>query len=50
MPMSEDQNAPPSRDDLSESEVWEWAGDHWRVRQIPLFEEPNAGDSPAPTD
>ena len=30
MPMSEDQNAPPSRDGLSESQVWEWAGDHWR--------------------
>jgi hypothetical protein len=48
--MSEDQNAPPSRDGLSDSEVWEWTGDHWQVRHIPPLEEPNAGGSPAPVD
>jgi hypothetical protein len=48
--MSEDQDHPPSRDGLSDSEVWEWVGDRWRVRRIEAFEEPNAGGSPAPVD
>jgi hypothetical protein len=43
-------DVPPSREGLSDSEVWEWAGDHWRVRTIAPFEEPNAGGSPAPVD
>jgi hypothetical protein len=48
--MSHDQNKPPSREGLSDAEVWEWTGDHWRVRRIPPFEEPNPGGSPAPVD
>jgi hypothetical protein len=48
--MTEDQNQPPSREGLSDSEVWEWAGDRWRVRTIAPFEEPNDGGSPAPVD
>jgi hypothetical protein len=48
--MSQDRNSPPSRDGLSDAEVWEWADDHWQVRAIPLFEEPNEGGSPAPTE
>lgn len=43
--------APPGRAGSRDvGKVWEWAGDHWRVREIPPFEEPNAGGSPAPTD
>ena len=45
-----DQDHPPSRDGLSDSEVWEWVGDHWRIRTITAFEEPNRGGSPAPVD
>ncbi len=48
--MTEEQNVEPSREGLSDAEVWEWAGDHWRVRRIPALEEPNAGGSPAPVD
>jgi hypothetical protein len=48
--MSQDQNTAPSREGLSDAEVWEWADDHWRVRRIPPFEEPNPGGSPAPVD
>jgi hypothetical protein len=48
--MSESQDRPPPRDGLSDSEVWEWADDHWQVRRIAPFEEPNAGGSPAPVD
>lgn len=48
--MSEVPSAPPSREGLADDEVWEWAGDHWRVRRIPPFEEPNAGGNPSPVD
>jgi hypothetical protein len=48
--MSEDQNTPPSREGLSDAEVWEWTGDRWQVRTILPDEEPNAGGSPAPVD
>jgi hypothetical protein len=47
---NESQDHPPSREGLSDAEVWEWAEDHWRVRRIAAFEEPNAGGSPAPVD
>jgi len=47
---SGDQDHPPSREGLSDSEVWEWVGDHWRIRTITAFEEPNRGGSPAPVD
>jgi 3-oxoadipate enol-lactonase len=47
---NEDQDHPPSREGLSDSEVWEWVGDHWRIRTIAGFEEPNRGGSPAPVD
>jgi hypothetical protein len=45
--VSDDQNNPPSRDGLGDDEVWEWADDHWEIRRILPFEEPNAGGSPA---
>jgi hypothetical protein len=48
--VTEDQNHPPSRAGLSDAEVWEWVDDHWQVREIAPFEEPNAGGSPAPVD
>jgi len=47
---SESQDHPPSREGLGDAEVWEWAGDRWRVRRIAAFEEPNAGGSPAPVE
>jgi hypothetical protein len=47
---SESQDLPPSRDGLSDAEVWEWAEGHWRVRTIAPFEETNAGGSPAPVE
>jgi 3-oxoadipate enol-lactonase len=49
-PGGQDQDHPPSREGLSESQVWEWVGDHWRIRTITAFEEPNRGGSPAPVD
>jgi hypothetical protein len=48
--VSEHRDEPPSREGLSDAEVWEWAQDHWRVRTIAPSEEPNAGGSPAPVD
>jgi hypothetical protein len=48
--MSEDQNSPPSREGLDADEAWEWSGDHWQVRRILPFEEPNAGGSPSPVE
>lgn len=45
-----DQDHPPSREGLTDSQVWEWVGDHWRIRTITAFEEPNRGGSPAPVD
>ena len=46
--MTEDRDNPPSRDGLTDAQVWEWAEDHWRVREIPPSEEPNKGGSPDP--
>jgi hypothetical protein len=47
---SDDRDAPPSRDGLTDAQVWEWVDGAWRVREIALFEEPNAGGSPAPVE
>lgn len=46
----QDQDHPPSRDGLTDSQVWEWVGDHWRIRTITATEEPNRGGSPAPVE
>ena len=48
--MSDDPSSPPSREGLSDAEVWEWSEDHWQLRRIAPFEEPNAGGSPAPVE
>jgi hypothetical protein len=48
--VTESQDHPPSREGLSDSEVWEWVGDRWQIRRIAAFEEPNSGGSPAPVD
>jgi hypothetical protein len=48
--VSQSQDEPPTREGLSDAEVWEWTGEQWRVREIPAFEEPNPGGSPAPVD
>jgi hypothetical protein len=48
--MNEDRNSPPSRAGLNDAEVWEWSGNHWQIRTILPFEEPNAGGSPAGVD
>ena len=48
--MTEDLNSPPSREGLSDAEVWEWSEGHWRIREILPHEEPNRGGSPAPVD
>jgi hypothetical protein len=48
--VSEDQNRPPSRDGLSEDEVWQWCDDRWEIRRILPYEETNAGGSPAPAE
>jgi hypothetical protein len=48
--VSEDPNSPPSREGLTDAQVWEWADDHWQIREIRPHEEPNAGGSPAPVE
>lgn len=44
--VTQDQNDPPSRDDLTEAQVWEWAEDHWQIREIAPDEQTNVGGSP----
>jgi hypothetical protein len=48
--VNQDPDRPPSRDGLTDAEVWEWTDGEWRVRVIGAFEEPNSGGSPAPVD
>lgn len=48
--MTDDPDTAPSREGLSDAEVWEWAEGHWRIRRIAPFEEPNRGGSPAPVE
>jgi hypothetical protein len=45
---TQDRDHPPSRDGLTDAEVWEWTDDGWRVRTIAPDEEANAGGNPAP--
>jgi hypothetical protein len=32
--VSEDPNSPPSREGLTDAQVWEWADDHWQTSQV----------------
>lgn len=46
--MSEDINHPPSREGLTDAQVWVWSGDHWQVRTLDPDEVTNAGGSASP--
>jgi hypothetical protein len=48
--VTEDQDTPPSREGLSDAQVWEWADDHWQIREIAPFEQTNVGGSPEPVE
>lgn len=44
----DDPARPPSREGLSDAQVWEWSGDRWQLRSIGAAEEPNLGGSVSP--
>ncbi len=46
----QDRDDPPSRKGLTEAQVWEWAEDHWQVREIAPDEHTNLGGSPEPVE
>lgn len=45
-----DRDHPPSREGMSDAEVWEWTDEGWQMRVIAAAEEPNLGGSPAPVE